>query len=77
MSAKLAKRITADSNESLVNQLYWETFSRQPRPEELKYLSEFLDRQTHLYEGDKAAADKAKVDLCQLLICSNEFVYID
>ena len=77
MSAKLAKRITADSHEALVKELYWETFSREPRPEELKYLSDFLERQTNMYEGDKAAADKAKVDLCQLLICSNEFVYID
>ena len=77
MSAKLAKRITADTNESLVNQLYWETFSREPRPEELKYLTHFLDRQAELYKDDKTAAAKAKVDLCQLLICSNEFVYID
>jgi hypothetical protein len=77
MSAKLAKRVTADSNEALVRRLYWETFSREPLPEELKYLSHFLDRQADLYQGDKAAADKAKVDLCQLLICSNEFVYID
>jgi len=77
MSAKLATRIKADSNEALVTQLYWETFSRTPRPQELIYLAEFLSRQTNLYEGDAKAADKAKIDLCQLLICSNEFVYID
>ena len=77
MSAKLAKRIKADSNEDLVKLLYWETFSREPLPDELKYLSDFLTRQADLYKDDKAAADKAKTDLCQLLICSNEFVYID
>ena len=77
MSAKLATRIKADSNEALVTQLYWETYSRPPLPRELSYLAEFLSRQTNLYEGDAKAADKAKIDLCQLLICSNEFVYVD
>ena len=77
MSAKLATRIKADSNEALVTQLYWETYSRPPLPQELSYLAEFLSRQTNLYEGDAKAADKAKIDLCQLLICSNEFVYVD
>ncbi len=77
MSAKLATRIKADSNEALVTQLYWETYSRPPLSQELSYLAEFLSRQTNLYEGDAKAADKAKIDLCQLLICSNEFVYID
>jgi hypothetical protein len=77
MSAKLAKRINADSNEDLVKLLYWETFSRDPRPDELKYLSDFLSRQSDLYKDDKAALEKARIDLCQLLICSNEFVYID
>ncbi|MEM7391009.1 MAG: DUF1549 and DUF1553 domain-containing protein, partial [Verrucomicrobiota bacterium] len=77
MSAKLAQRISADANEELVRQLYWETFSREPRPEEMSYLVDFLTRQAGLYEGDGKAADKAKIDLCQLLICSNEFVYID
>jgi hypothetical protein len=77
MSAKLATRVKAESNEDLVDQLYWETFSRAPRPQEIGYLADFLARQAGLYEGDAKAADKAKVDLCQLLICSNEFVYID
>ncbi|MFT5130046.1 MAG: hypothetical protein ACI8W8_003675 [Rhodothermales bacterium] len=77
MSAKLAARISADSNEAVVKQLYWETFSREPRAEEMRYLSGFLALQTSLYKGDAAAAKKATVDLCQLLICSNEFVYID
>ena len=77
MSAKLATRIKADSPEALVTQLYWETYSRPPIPRELNYLAEFLSRQTNLYEGDAKAADKAKIDLCQLLICSNEFVYVD
>jgi hypothetical protein len=73
----LATRIKADSNEALVTQLYWETYSRPPLHRELSYLAEFLSRQTNLYEGDAKAADKAKIDLCQLLICSNEFVYVD
>ena len=77
MSTKLATRIKADSPEALVTQLYWETYSRPPLPRELNYLAEFLSRQTKLYEGDAKAADKAKIDLCQLLICSNEFVYVD
>ena len=77
MSAKLATRIKADSNEALVTQLYWETYSRPPLPQELSYLAEFLSRQSNLYEGDAKASDKAKIDLCQLLICSNEFVYVD
>ena len=51
--------------------------SRGPRAEERAYLSAFLVRQESLYENDKAGAQKAAVDLCQLLICSNEFVYID
>jgi hypothetical protein len=77
MSAQLAKRVKSESSEDFIHTVYWQVLSRAPRAKELAYFSAFLSRQTALYESDKAAAEKAAIDFCQLLICSNEFVYID
>ena len=77
MSAKLASRIKATDSEELINKIYWQTLSRAPSEKEIQYLTNFLNNQVTLYENDKNARNKAVIDLCQLLICCNEFVYID
>jgi len=77
MCVKLAARIKATSNEDIVRNIFWYTLSREPDEGELTYLSKFLTQQSSLYEKEKIEKSKALDDLCHLLVCSNEFVYID
>lgn len=77
MCEKFVKRIKANSDEELIEKYYWQILSRAPQNHELDYLKKFLANQTKLYKDDKAAKHKSLVDLSQLLVCCNEFVYID
>jgi Protein of unknown function (DUF1549)/Protein of unknown function (DUF1553)/Planctomycete cytochrome C len=59
-------------------------FSRDPQREELCDSSDFLERQRALHESDPAVAGRkpdarqsALLDFCQVLMCLNEFVYVN
>lgn len=74
MCTKFAAKIKGSTHEDLVKSVFWHTLSRSPTPDELSYLVHFLTQQISLHKNDK---NKALIDLCQLMVCSNEFVYID
>lgn len=53
-------------------------YQRPAEPEETAAANAFLDRQRAVTEGDAAAKDLgAWTDLCQQLLSSNEFLYVD
>ena len=52
-------------------------YARSPLADEIAAAVAFLASQKAYYGSDKAAADKAWVDLCQTILMSNEFLYID
>jgi hypothetical protein len=57
---------------------------RNPQPEELADTVAFIERQRALHESDAPmdgqrfdARESALLDFCQVLLCLNEFVYVD
>ena len=37
----------------------------------------FIERQAESYGNTPAARDQALTDFCQVLLCLNEFIYVD
>jgi hypothetical protein len=56
-------------------------FGRRPSPAESRLCRSSLERQGDVYKGEKdapaAAAANALAGLCHMLLCSNEFLYIE
>jgi mono/diheme cytochrome c family protein len=52
-------------------------FCRPARPEELAKLNRFLTDQTKRHAQATDAKRRALADLCHILLCANEFVYVD
>ncbi|HTI51459.1 MAG TPA: hypothetical protein VL475_10925, partial [Planctomycetaceae bacterium] len=55
-------------------------FSREPSADETTATTAFLDNQTKEYERqseEPAPRDRAWQDLCQALLSSNEFLYVE
>ena len=51
---------------------------RDPRPDELEDSVTFIEQQRALHAADsKSAREAALLDFCQVLMCLNEFVYVD
>ncbi len=54
--------------------------SRPPRPDELQWATELIDRQSARYRAvplaEVEAAHKALSHLCHMLFCTNEFLYV-
>jgi len=82
---KLAQRIRPPSNASLdvalgpaIDRAYQIAFARQPSESERNRMLAFVDEQRAAIGGDAAlATDKALVEFCHVLLCLNEFVYLD
>jgi hypothetical protein len=55
------------------------TLSRDPSAEELAESAAFLQQQAESYHaaGKTNPSELALTDLCQALLCLNEFVYVD
>jgi mono/diheme cytochrome c family protein len=64
-----------------VGAAYRIALSRPPTGEEGRLATEYLDRQEGLYRlsnlGGDEARRRARADLCQMLLASNEFLYVD
>ena len=71
LAARLQREAAADDGQ-LVTRAYQLAFDRSPTPDELATATSFLARQTS--SADRTAA---LVDLCHVLLNSNEFVYVD
>ncbi|MBI3410116.1 MAG: PSD1 domain-containing protein [Planctomycetes bacterium] len=74
-----ARRIAPDSKSNLedaVRMGYRIAVARNPTREEMEDSLEFVNRQMATYPGDDRR-QLALADLCQVLMCLNEFVYVD
>ncbi|MEZ6073264.1 MAG: PSD1 and planctomycete cytochrome C domain-containing protein [Pirellulales bacterium] len=75
-AAALADRVMPASTESMddaVARLYLLVLARSPNDKERDRVAEFLQQ----YGDDAAAQRDAWVDVCHVLLCSNEFIYVD
>jgi cytochrome c553 len=50
---------------------------REPRPEEQQAARQFLTEQRAVYAADKEEANKEWTDLCQMILASNAFLYVE
>jgi hypothetical protein len=74
-----AKRIAPDDKTpfpDVIRKGYQIALSREPTPQELMQISAFLQKQMTTYAGPNAR-ELAVADFCQVLMCLNEFIYVD
>lgn len=78
---KLAQRLRSSNDMTLtasVDRAYEIVFSRKPTESERTRMVAFIEQQKSAVEGDAAAnADRALAEFCHVLLCLNEFIYID
>jgi hypothetical protein len=78
---KLAARIKSPQDASLAAAVirgYQFAFGRSPTEAEQTRMLAFIDQQRAAMGGDSpATTDKALVEFCHVLLCLNEFVYVD
>ena len=77
-----AKRIAGNANtppEEVVRSAYLIALARSPAPEELADGVAFIRQQSDSYlsTGKANGRDLAAADFCQILMCLNEFVYVE
>jgi hypothetical protein len=76
-----AERLLVDSSTSYADRAVALAFSREAMPDEKPALEAFLKLQQESYvaagQPTEAALKSALVDLCQMLLSANEFVYVD
>jgi hypothetical protein len=70
LAERLARDVPADGVVR-IRRAYQLLFAREPTPEELRLNSKFLN------EAGRHGASAAWLDLAHVLLCSNEFVYLD
>jgi mono/diheme cytochrome c family protein len=77
----LARRIGTEGGgiPDAVRAGYMTALGRQPTPKELSDSARFVEQQTAAYraDGKTDARVPALADFCQVLMCMNEFVYVD
>jgi hypothetical protein len=74
-----AQRIVAEDADATVEQAYSIAYGRRPTAAETKVSREFLTRATQLRTADRDPNARllATADFCQMLMSTNEFIYID
>jgi len=80
LAGSFAKRVRPDTKTSpkqAVILAYRLALTRTPDSSELEGMLDFIQRQTDSRKDQANAQDLAIRDFCQLLFCSNEFVYVD
>jgi hypothetical protein len=76
----MAKRVAPDDKvglEGVIARSYQIAISREPRADEVTDGVVFLKQQMKSYEGKPDARHLALADFCQVLMCLNEFVYVE
>ena len=75
----LAKRLLTKSRDrrQQLGQLYLRLFGQLPSSAELRRCEDFLTKQESLFAGDPDSSQKALASLCQVLLASNRFLYVD
>lgn len=77
---KLAQRVrpkTPDDLAQAVEQAYMTTLSRKPGDDEKQRMLSFIQQQASSHGQGAKGLDLAMTDFCQVLLCLNEFVYLD
>jgi hypothetical protein len=80
LSGGFAKRVRPDKQTSLaqaVDSAYRLALARSPDSSEREAMLAFIKTQADSRKGQANAEELAVRDFCQLLLCSNEFVYVD
>jgi hypothetical protein len=80
LAAKFAKRARPDGKTPLtesIGRAYRLALSRSPSADEANDMLAFIHRQTVSRGKAPNAADLAFRDFCHLLLCTNEFIYVD
>jgi hypothetical protein len=80
LAEKLSNRVQTAANTTLqerVGTAYELTLSRPPSDAELGKMTDFIEDQTASYGDNKKAIELAMVDFCQLMLCLNEFIFVD
>jgi hypothetical protein len=72
---KLAARVRTSPDP--VDLAYRIALSRRPTEAESERMLSFIERQTAGYGKTPQARDQALTDFCQVLLCLNEFIYVD
>jgi hypothetical protein len=72
---KLAARIR--TKDGSIDEAYSIALSRRPTDSERARMESFIARQAESYGATPAAREQALVDFCQLVLCLNEFIYVD
>ncbi len=77
---KLAARVRsggATTPAEFVQATFWAVLSRPPSEAEQQRMTSFIKNQAASYGSDAAATNMAIADYCHLMLCLNEFVYVD
>jgi hypothetical protein len=80
LAEKFAKRLTATADATLaerIGEAYRLALSRPPSEAESEQMSTFISNQVDSYGGTEQAQQQALADFCQLVLCLNEFMFID
>ena len=79
-ATKFATRVrpnTEISNEQVITATYEIALSRPATASEIQTMNQFITSQTEMRGGDSNAQQLAVRDFCHLVLCRNEFIYID
>jgi hypothetical protein len=77
---KLAQRVNPKANGAMgqaIDEAYRITLGRLPNGAERQRMQAFIEKQVESYGRSAKATEQAMTDFCQVLLCLNEFVYID
>ena len=80
LAEKFAQRIQSTPSmapEKVVDTAYATALSRPPTDAERQQMVDFINKQTASYGEDGKAMERAVADFCQLMLCLNEFIFID
>ncbi len=74
---KLAVRVRSKNDAESIEQAYLIALGRRPSDGERQRMQSFVERQAESYGKMPAARDQALSDFCHVLLCLNEFIYVD
>ncbi len=80
VAASLAKRVRPSTEAAIpqiITDAYHLALSRPPTASEISTMTNFINQQTASYGNNPKAFDTAITDFCQLVLCLNEFMFVD
>ena len=79
IAESLYEQVVALESEDKLEQLFLRCYGRPPSEQEARISLQFLQKQTEAYSSEALndTENRAWIDLCQTLLGSSEFIYID